>query len=124
MNLHHINIKGPRELLEQEKEFFCSILGLREGHRPEFSSNGYWLYANDKPIVHLTESEKHFRNEKQGYFDHIAFQSSNLEKLVQLLKIRDVDHSVVYLQEIDMSQVFLKSPSGTGIEINFENEKI
>ncbi len=124
MNLHHINIKGPRELLEQEKEFFCSILGLSEGHRPKFSSNGYWLYANDKPIVHLTESEEHFRNEKQGYFDHIAFQSSNLDKLVQLLKIRDVNHSIVYLQEIDMSQVFFKSPSGTGIEINFENEKI
>ncbi len=124
MNLHHINIKGPRDLLEQEKDFFCSVLGLREGHRPEFSSKGYWLYANGRPIVHLTESEKHFKNEKPGYFDHVAFQSSNLEKLVQLLKTRGVDHSIVYLHEIDMSQVFLKSPSGTGIEVNFENEKI
>ena len=124
MNLHHVNIKGPRDLLEKEKAFFCSILGLADGHRPEFSSNGYWLYANDKPIVHLTESEKHFRNDRQGYFDHVAFQSSNLKKLIQLLKMNDIDHTIVYLQENDMSQVFLKSPSGTGIEINFENEKI
>ena len=124
MDLHHINIRGPRELLEQEKDFFCSVLGLREGNRPDFTSNGYWLYANDKPIVHLTESAKHFRNEKQGYFDHAAFDSSNLEELVRLLKTRALDYSVVYIQEINTSQVFLKSPSGTGIEINFENEMI
>ncbi len=124
MNLHHINIKGPGELLEQEKEFFCSVLGLQQGHRPDFSSKGYWLCTNNKPIVHLTESKKHFKNEKQGFFDHVAFQSSDLNKFIQHLKERGVDYSVVYLQEIKMSQVFLKSPSGTGIEINFENEKI
>lgn len=124
MDLHHINIKGPGELLDQEKAFFCDVLGLREGHRPEFSSKGHWLYADEKAIVHLTESEKHFKNEKQGFFDHVAFQSNNLKKLVQILKDKDIDFKVVYLPEIELSQVFLTSPSGTGIEINFENEKI
>ena len=124
MNLHHINIKGPGELLEQEKEFFCDVLGLREGHRPDFSSRGYWLYSEEKPIVHLTESEKHFKNEKQGFFDHVAFQSSDLKKLVQLLTNKGVGFSIVSLPETDMTQVFMESPSGTGIEINFENEKI
>lgn len=124
MDLHHINIKGPGELLDREKEFFCDVLGLREGHRPGFSSNGYWLYFDEKAIVHLSESEKHFKNERQGFFDHVAFQSSELKKLVQLLKKKGIDYSVVYLSELDMSQVFLKSPSGTGIEVNFENEKI
>ena len=124
MDLHHINIKGPRELLEQEKKFFCEVLGLREGHRPDFSSKGYWLYSDNKPIVHLTESEKHFENEKQGYFDHVAFQSTDPKNLIHLLEERGVDYSEVYLQEIDMSQIFFKSPSGTGIEVNFEKEKI
>ena len=124
MDLHHINVKGPRDLLEEEKKFFCEVLGLREGLRPNFPSQGYWLYSGDKPIVHLTESEKHFENEKQGYFDHVAFQSKNLKRFVQHLRDKNLDYTGVYLQEIGMSQIFLKSPSGTGIEVNFENENI
>jgi catechol 2,3-dioxygenase-like lactoylglutathione lyase family enzyme len=124
MKLHHINIKAPKELLQQERDFFCAVLGLREGNRPDFSSRGYWLYAGDKAIVHLSESDAHFRNEKQGFFDHVAFQTTNLKQLIQNLEDRKVEYSTAYLPEIEMTQVFLKAPSNTGIEINFENEKI
>ena len=124
MQLHHINIKGPRKLLEREKEFFCEVLGLRDGNRPNFSSKGYWLYAGNNAIVHLSESESHFTNEKQGFIDHVAFQTSNLVKFIQILKDRKIDHSIDYLPEIEMTQVFFKAPSGTGIEVNFQNERI
>jgi hypothetical protein len=124
MRLHHINIKAPRELLEQEKDFFCEVLGLREGNRPNFSSKGYWLYADDNAIVHLSESEEYFNNEKQGYFDHVAFQTTNLKKMIRILEERKIEYSTVYLPEIEMTQVFLNAPSSTGIEINFENERI
>ncbi len=60
MKLHHINIKAPRELLQQERDFFCVVLGLHEGIRPDFSIRVYWLYAGDKAIVHLSESDAHF----------------------------------------------------------------
>ena len=124
MQLHHINIKGPWELLEKERDFFCEVLGLREGNRPNFSSRGYWLYAGKNAIVHLSESDSHIGAEKQGHFDHVAFQTSNISELIQTLKDSEIDHSVVYLAEIDMTQVFCKSPSGTGIEINFQGETI
>ena len=124
MHLHHINIKGPWDLLEKEREFFCEILGLREGSRPNISSRGYWLYAGDNAIVHLNESDSHLGTEQQGHFDHAAFQTSDLSKLVKTLKERGIDHSIVYLEEMSISQVFCKSPSGTGIEVNFPGEKI
>ena len=53
-----------------------------------------------KTIVHLNESESHFSNEKQGLFDHVAFQTSNLVKFIQILKDRKIDHSIVFLTEI------------------------
>ena len=124
MQLHHINIKGPKKLLQQEKDFFCEVLGLREGSRPNFSSRGYWLYAGDQAIVHLSESESHFSNERQGFFDHVAFQTSDLVEFTQILKDREIDYSVDYLAEIEMTQVFFKAPSGTRIEVNFQNERI
>ena len=77
-----------------------------------------------KTIVHLNESESHFSNEKQGLFDHVAFQTSNLVKFIQILKDRKIDHSIVFLTEIEMTQLFFKAPSDTGIEVNFQHERI
>jgi catechol 2,3-dioxygenase-like lactoylglutathione lyase family enzyme len=124
MQIHHINIKGPPEMLEQEKRFFCEVLGLSEGMRPNLSSKGYWLYSGDQAIVHLSESKVHLKNEQQGFFDHVAFQSSGLKKLVQVLENMKIKYSTGYVAEQDMTQVFFKAPSDTGIEVNFINEKI
>lgn len=124
MKLHHINIRAPRELLEEEKTFFCKVLGLQQGKRPNFSTNGFWLYADDKAIVHLTESDTHFKNERQGFFDHVAFQTTNLKQLIQRLEEMKIEYSSAYLSEMKTTQIFLKAPSNTGIELNFKNEKI
>jgi len=54
----------------------------------------------------------------------VAFQTSNLKRFIQILQDRGIDYSTEYLPEIEMTQLFLKSPLETGIEINFENKKI
>jgi catechol 2,3-dioxygenase-like lactoylglutathione lyase family enzyme len=117
MNLHHINIKAPALLMEAEKRFFCEVLGLHEGHRPDFASQGYWLYSGEQAIVHLSLSEQHFSNERQGYFDHVAFQTHELQELLQGLEIAGIEHSSNHVSELGMTQIFLKSPSATGIEV-------
>ena len=123
MNLHHINIKAPATLMEEEKRFFCDLLGLREGDRPDFSSKGHWLYSGDQAIVHLSLSEQHFSNEREGYFDHVAFQTSELADLLQRLDTAGIKYSSNYVSQLGMTQVFLKSPSATGIEVNCLDEK-
>jgi catechol 2,3-dioxygenase-like lactoylglutathione lyase family enzyme len=123
MILHHINIKAPAALMEEEKRFFCELLGLREGDRPDFSSKGHWLYSGDQAIVHLSLSEQHFPNERQGYFDHVAFQTSELADLLQRLDSAGIKYSSNHLSQLGMTQVFLKSPSATGIEVNCLDQK-
>jgi len=54
MQIDHINIKAPPALLEEVRDFYCEVLGLQEGARPEFASKGYWLYSAAGPIVHLS----------------------------------------------------------------------
>jgi hypothetical protein len=44
VHLDHINVCAPPTLLEQVKAFYEEVLGLADGFRPTFSSNGYWLY--------------------------------------------------------------------------------
>lgn len=122
MYIHHINIKAPKALLEQEKQFFCDVLSLRAGYRPKFSQSGYWLYAENNPIVHLSESDIHYHNDKPGFFDHVAFQSTGLTTFIQKLVNMNIAYAINDITECHITQVLLKAPSGIGIEVTFTNE--
>jgi catechol 2,3-dioxygenase-like lactoylglutathione lyase family enzyme len=118
LKLHHINIKAPAALMAAEKQFFCEILGLHEGYRPDFTSQGYWLYCVDQPIVHLSLSEQLSGNERGGYLDHVAFQTTDLRDLLQRLDGAGIEYATSYVSQLGMTQVFLRSPSAVGIEVN------
>jgi catechol 2,3-dioxygenase-like lactoylglutathione lyase family enzyme len=118
MNLDHINIKAPAEIMEEEKRFFCEILGLQEGYRPDFSSKGYWLYSGDQPIVHLSQGEQVLPAEPQSYLDHVALRTTQLSDLLQRLQDAGIEYSSNHVSQLGMTQIFLQSPSATGIEVN------
>ena len=122
MHIEHINISVPMELLKEIKEFYCNVFEIEEGFRPNFSSKGYWLYFEGKAIIHLTHSNEYHRNEKQGYFDHFAFQLKGLKLMTDRLNLLGINYTSDYLPEIGMTQLFLKDPSGIGVEVNFVNE--
>ncbi len=124
MQLDHINIGAPAELLEKVRDFYCDVLGLTEGFRPDFSRDGYWLYSEDKAIIHLIVSSRHHENEKQGYFDHFALQTTGMAKVLEQLRAFSIDYRTSHLPEINLTQIFCKDPSGTGVEINFLNEPL
>jgi catechol 2,3-dioxygenase-like lactoylglutathione lyase family enzyme len=124
VHIDHINIQAPAELLQREKRFFCEILGLREGPRPNFGSKGYWLYAGEQPIVHLSERPLTVPEGQRGHLDHVAFRSLDLEALLDRLDAARIEYSTAYLADLRMTQVFLQSPSTTGIEVNFIDEPL
>ena len=122
MHIDHININAPWDLLQEIRDFYCNVLGLTEGFRPEFPRKGFWLYSEEKPIIHLMESLDHHRNEKQGFFDHFALRANGLARVIKRLDAADIKYKLSYMPEIDLSQVFCNDPSGTRVEINFPNE--
>lgn len=124
MKLDHINIRAPLELLDREKRFFCDLLGLREGTRPSFGSRGYWLYSGDEAIVHLAEDERQPAGDLQVCLDHVAFRSEGLLELLGTLDHLGTDYMTAYVPELDLTQVFVRSPSNTRIEVNFVGEKM
>jgi catechol-2,3-dioxygenase len=122
MRLDHVNIKAPGSLIEKVKEFYCQVLDLEPGFRPEFSSRGYWLYAADKPIIHLSLSSEMQGSESGGYIDHVAFQTSGLEAVVEKLTSLNIQMRRNFIPELDMTQIFIHDPAGIGVEINFPGE--
>ena len=94
---------------------------MNSGFRPRFSNNGYWLYSDDKPILHLTESDKHSQDEGQGCLDHVAFVVDDLKPIIEKLDNLSLDYLAKSVTDIGVNQVFLFDPAGIRVEVNTSN---
>ena len=56
--INHYNLRSEAKMMENLKNFYIEIVGLQLGTRPPFKSNGYWLNAGQKDILHLSETKK------------------------------------------------------------------
>lgn len=121
--LNHINLHAKRDLLDALKDFYCDVVGLRVGSRPAFRNFGYWLYAGDRPVVHLWEADPDEVRHANvaGTFDHVAFDCSNLSAVEAALDARGVIYRKAQPPGTRQTQVFLSDPAGNGVELNFSD---
>lgn len=118
--IDHINISGSAELLARCRDFYVNVLGLRDGDRPQFRSRGYWLYAGDAPLVHLSERAHGHETQPAGTLDHYAFAcTGDVEEMVQRLEQHGVAFTIDRVPARNQTQIFLRDPAGVGIELNF-----
>lgn len=119
--INHFNLRAKRELLDELKEFYCTVVGLRDGERPPFRNFGYWLYAGEMPVVHLSEAEPGEERNAQAVstFDHIAFDCTNRPEVEAQLARLGVQYRVATVPATARVQFFLKDPAGNGVELIF-----
>jgi len=117
----HYNLRAPRALLEELRDFYRDVVGLEVGQRPPFRSFGYWLYAGGYPILHLSEAgpEENRPAEPIGTFDHAAFRCSGQAEYEQELKRRGIQYRVAVVPATQQIQIFLTDPAGNGVELSF-----
>ncbi|MFC3120705.1 hypothetical protein [Agaribacter flavus] len=120
-DIDHLNISGPENLIEDIREFYEEILGLKVGNRPSFSRAGYWLYASDKAIIHLTVTEVNGSG-SNTYLDHFAFRVTGLPSAKKWLDSKGIEYKQSIVSEMDQVQLFLSEPAGNGVELNFVGE--
>src|SRR5210317_1290247 len=122
--INHYNLRAAPEIIEKLKNFYIEIVGLKLGHRPPFKNGGYWLYANDKDVLHLSFSKNDITNELHvsSTFDHMAFTAENEMDYINVLKENNIDYIIREVPEIGTRQIFFKDPAGNGIELIFSNE--
>jgi catechol 2,3-dioxygenase-like lactoylglutathione lyase family enzyme len=124
VGLNHINITAPWELLEQVRDFYVDVVGLNVGDRPDFARNGFWLYAGDKPIVHLIvclDGDVRAHGEAApSFIDHIAFTCKGLSEIVERLKTLRIEYRLTEVPSRGQVQIFVRDPAGMGVELNFE----
>ena len=119
--IDHYNLRSDENMIEVLKDFYINIVGLKLGHRPPFKSKGYWLYTNDKDVLHLSTSKDNIKNliNVNSTLDHVSFSASNKKTFMEALKNNNIIFKERYIPEINIEQLFFKDPAGNGIELIF-----
>jgi hypothetical protein len=58
LSINHIQLVAEKDLVIQLRDFYCDVVGLTEGFRPAFERFGFWLYIEDKDVLHLITLKK------------------------------------------------------------------
>lgn len=120
IDLNHVNIVTDK--VEETREFFERVLGLKAGYRPPFDFDGAWLYVGDKPVVHLQALDSSFNAKPSergaaGPLDHASFEVTD----IAVAKAR-LDENAIAYREITSPdgrnhQLFFREPNGVVIEL-------
>jgi len=124
-NLDHINLRASREFLDELRDFYCDVVGLRPGRRPPFKDFGYWLYAGGKAVVHLsqTDGEEIRTFGSVTTFGHAAFACSGRTIYERRLSESGVKYNVAVVPESGITQLFFQDPAGNGVELSFDSDQ-
>ena len=120
--IHHVNFHVARPLLEEMKNFYCDVMGLTPGFRPELKQFGYWLYAESIPIVHLYEAVGNDLRQPgvNSVFDHVAFHCKDLKEITNRLERLNVPYAMVQLPHSGQFQIAVTDPAGHKAEFIVE----
>lgn len=118
---NHFNLHAEHSLLEELRDFYVRIVGLRVGDRPPFDFHGYWLYIGDQAVLHLVDdaAAPGRGDPRTGTFDHIAFTCRDMPAFERHLAACGVSYRRAIVPDRAQAQIFVTDPAGNGVEFNF-----
>ena len=105
--------------LERTRAFYVELLGLREGPRPPLGFPGAWLYAGERPILHVIAGRP-LPAERRGVLDHMAFSAKGLAALTARLDSVGVAYDLRRQAESNVWRLFVSDPNGARVELDFD----
>jgi len=122
--IDHFNIRAGEPLVEELRKFYCELIGLSVGFRPPLDEPGYWLYAGDLAILHLSvaaDREVHV-SRVETTLNHVALECAGKSAFEQLLTERGIPYTSASVAGTTVRQLFLEDPAGNGIELSFAGD--
>ena len=112
LGIDHAAIKTAR--LADTQAFFVEVLGLRVGARPAFDFAGAWLYAGDKDVVHLVETEHDKLPSPAASINHFALRVADFEAALARLRDRGVPYQMDTTPGGELRQIYVTAPTAYG----------
>jgi len=121
ININHVNIRVPNDLLNIVRDFYCDALDLQVGFRPNFGSQGFWLHSNAGALIHLSVCAKDEIRpiNVKNTLDHVAFNCENQPAMCEKLTAMGVQFRTNLVPDSPIRQVFFYDPAGNGVELSF-----
>ena len=119
------------DVLEKTRDFYCDILGLEVGDRPNLGFDGYWLYLGEIACLHLADRESYREYKARvgtpvpkqmsdtGAIDHIAFNATGFDETVARLEAHGLSYRHNDIADIGLRQIFVQDPNAITLELNF-----
>jgi catechol 2,3-dioxygenase-like lactoylglutathione lyase family enzyme len=128
LQLDHFTLRTAK--VEETAAFFRDAIGMTEGWRPGFKFPGKWMYAGDRPMVHIASVEvdnaemKAYLGDRSvapggGSLDHISMRCTGLADYQKRLSGLGLSFQERVIPELSEHQVFLEDPNGIKIELLF-----
>lgn len=128
VSLHHLHFSAPLDALLEVKAFYSQLLDLQEGPRPAFKNPGFWLYAGNHPLIHMSDAGASCRSTDASAttIGHVAFACSDIAAMQAKLVAMQIpfERKTVPALASDppntqQIQLFLTDPLGNKVELNF-----
>ena len=123
LSINNIQLVAEKDLVLKLRDFYCNVVGLTEGFRPAFERFGFWLYIEDKDVLHLiTPKEGDGRSPQKSSFDHVAFKTTRYHDVLKKLKSLNISYDEKPIPGMTAHQIFLRDPAGNRVELNFDGD--
>ena len=101
--------------------FYCGLLGLKEGHRPDLGFAGAWLYADGNPqaVLHIYW-DRPMPSGRTGVIDHMAFTASDLKAVKARFDAAGLKYDLRQQAGAGTWQLFSFDPNGAKVELDFD----
>ena len=111
--LHHVNVTVPAELEVAAKEFYGSILGLRQVPKPaQARQNGAWYQIGENQLHLSVEDETNSLSSR-----HVCFYVSDLAKAEKRFRDAGVEIFSDPRPIPGTSRFYVRDPGGNQLEI-------
>jgi catechol 2,3-dioxygenase-like lactoylglutathione lyase family enzyme len=117
--MNHFTITA--EDRDKTLDFYCGLLGLVEGHRPDLGFPGAWLYSpkGGAAVLHIYW-DRPMPSLRTGVIDHMAFTSSDLKAVKARIDARGLPYRLQQQAGAGTWQLFLTDPNGAKVELDFD----
>ncbi len=102
-------------------DFYCGLLGLVEGARPDLGFPGAWLYPPGAALAVLhIYWDRPMPALRTGVIDHMAFTSSGLKAVKARFDERGLKYDLRQQAGAGTWQLFCHDPNGAKVELDFD----
>lgn len=102
-------------------DFYCGLLGLEPGPRPDLGFPGAWLCApgGGPAILHIVFGRA-LPNPPSGVIDHMAFSATDLPAVKARLDAAGQRYDLRRQAQSGTWQLFTFDPNGARVELDFD----